>query len=376
MKTKLLRGPRPVGRATRGLRRPVVSKFWTVRTGRSGERTEWGFANGVVGGGWHDIPDLTHVSDKEQIRAIVSETYGGSKNQIANVTGQLWSLRSRIQDGDYIVLPIRATSQVAFGQVIGGYKYLAEQNDPGKRHVIQVKWLRTDVPKSLLKQDLLYQLGSALTIFWVGNNDATYRLEQVLKGRPDPGARSGLISGANKPLDVTDLANEDSASTGLSINLAEVAQDEIAKRLQEDFKGHELSELVEALLTAEGFKCRNSPPGADGGVDVLAGMGPLGMDSPKLVVQVKSQTGAVGDDVLQKLNGAIHRFKADQALLVTFGGVTAPAKSYLEGQYFNIRVWTIDDILQAIYKHYPVLDNEMKARLPLTQIWVPIDVGD
>jgi restriction system protein len=350
-----------------------MAKFWTVRTGRSGERTEWGFANGVVGGGWHEIPDLTHVNDKEQLRGIVSETYGGSKNVVGNLTGQLWSLRSRIQDGDYIVLPIRATSQVAFGQVRDGYKYLAEQEDPGKRHVIQVNWIRTDVPKSLLKQDMLYQLGSALTIFEVGNNDAAFRLERVMSGKQDPGVRSALNVVNKEPNEATETSSEDSSSTGFSINLAEVAHDEIAKRLQEDFKGHELSELVEALLTAEGFKCRNSPPGADGGVDVLAGMGPLGMDSPKLVVQVKSQTGAVGDDVLQKLNGAIHRFKADQALLVTFGGVTGPAKSYLEGQYFNIRVWTIDDILQAIYRHYPVLDNEMKARLPLKQIWVPID---
>ena len=347
-----------------------MTKFWTVRTGRSGERTEWSFANGVVGGGWHEMPDLTAVVDKEQLREIVSEVYGGSKNVVANLTGQLWTMRTRIQDGDYVVLPIRATSQVAFGQVVGGYKYLGDQEDPGKRHVIGVKWLKTDVSKSVLKQDMLYQLGSALTVFEVGNNDAAYRLEQVMAGRLDPGARSVLNPGGSTV--ATTAADETSAEADV-INLAEVAQDEIAKRLQEDFKGHELSELIEALLTAEGFKCRNSPPGADGGVDVLAGMGPLGMDSPKLVVQVKSQTSAVSDTVLQQLNGAIHRFQADQALLVTFGGVTSAAKGYLEAQYFNIRVWTMDDILRAIYKHYPSLDNEMKARLPLKQIWVPID---
>jgi restriction system protein len=348
-----------------------MTRFWAVRTGRSGERTEWGFANSVVGGGWHEMPDLTGVSDKEQLRAIVSDVYGGSKNVVANFTGQLWTLRTRIQDGDYIVLPIRSTSQIAFGQVIGGgYKYLSKEEDPTKRHAIQVKWLKTDISKSVLKQDLRYQLGSAMTIFEVGNNDAAYRLEQVLAGKQDPGARSAFTPGSAKALDV---AQDESAEGIDSVNLAEVAQDEIAKRLQENFKGHELAELVEALLIAEGFKCRNSPPGADGGVDVLAGMGSLGMDSPKLVVQVKSQTSAVSDTVLQQLNGAIHRYRADQALLVTFGGVTGPAKTYLETQYFNIRVWTIDDIIQAIYRHYPVLDNEIKARLPLKQIWVPFD---
>lgn len=348
-----------------------MATFWTVRTGRSGERTEWGFANGVVGGGWHEMPDLTGVKDREQLRAMVTEVYGGSKSVIANLTGQLWALRTKIKDGDYIVLPVRSTSQLAFGQVIGGgYKYLSKEEDPTKRHVIQVKWIKTDISKSVLKQDLRYQLGSALTVFVVGNNDAEYRLEQVLAGKQDPGARSAMNPGNSRQIG----ANQDEAANeNDAINLAEVAQDEIAKRLQEDFKGHDLSELVEALLTAEGFKCRNSPPGADGGVDVLAGMGPLGMDSPKLVVQVKSQTGAVSDTVLQQLNGAIHRFQADQGLLVTFGGVTGPAKTYLETQYFNIRVWTIDDIIQAVYRHYPVLENEIKARLPLKQIWIPID---
>lgn len=105
---------------------------------------------------------------------------------------------------------------------------------------------------------------------------------------------------------------------------------------------------------------------------ISAGTGALGMDSPKLVVQVKSQTSAVSDVVLQQLNGAIHRYQADQALLVTFGGVTGPAKAYLESQYFNIRVWTMGDILNQIYKHYEKLDGEMKAQLPLKQIWVPI----
>jgi predicted Mrr-cat superfamily restriction endonuclease len=61
-----------------------MAKFWTVRTGRSGERTEWGFANGVVGGGWHEMPDLTGVSDKEQLRAIVADVYGGSRNVVAS----------------------------------------------------------------------------------------------------------------------------------------------------------------------------------------------------------------------------------------------------------------------------------------------------
>jgi restriction system protein len=349
-----------------------LTNFWTIRAGKQGERTQWAFENGLVGGGWQDFPDLTpYKDDREKLRDLVSQVVGGSKGRIANYTGQLWMMINRIQVGDYMVLPIRSTSQIAIGQVLSGYKYVETESDQNKRHQLSVKWLKTDIPKSLIKQDLLYQLGSALTVFLIGNNDAGYRLEQLLNGKPDPGSRSLLNAGTpNDPAGFTEVATGETGSD--AIDLEEVAQDEISRRLQEDFKGHDLSVLVEALLSAEGFKCRNSPPGADGGVDVLAGMGPLGMDSPKLVVQVKSQTSSVSDVVLQQLNGAIHRYQADQGLLVTFGGVTGPARAYLESQYFNIRVWTMDDIIESIYRNYDALDDEIRAKLPLKQIWVPI----
>ncbi|MEN9751831.1 MAG: hypothetical protein RLZZ600_878 [Actinomycetota bacterium] len=350
-----------------------MTTFWTIRAGRSGERTDWALEHNLVGGGWLDIPDLTaYKDDREALRALVAEALPGSVNRVANYTGQLWSMIHRIQLGDFMVLPIRATSQVAIGEVTKGYWFDPNEPDVSKRHRLSVKWLKNDISKTLIKQDLLYQLGSALTVFEIGNADAAYRLEQLLAGKSDPGARSQFSTVKSEVETGTAESNSLQSEQAEPLNLEEVAQDEIAKRLQEDFKGHELSELVTALLEAEGFTCRNSPPGADGGVDVLAGKGPLGMDSPKVVVQVKSQNSAVSDTVLQQLNGALHRYRADQALLVTFGGVTAPAKAYLESQYFNIRVWTLDDILQNVYEHYAVLPNEIKTRLPLKQIWVPI----
>jgi restriction system protein len=348
-----------------------MAKFWTIRAGKSGERTQWAINKSLVGGGWQDFPDLSGIVDKEALRKVVEEVKGGSKNVVANYTGQLWAMTNTIRPGDFVVLSIRATSQIAIGEVVKGYHYLSNQEDPSQRHVLGVKWLKTEIPKTSIKQDLIYQMGSALTVFQIGNNDAEYRLEQVLITGRDPGARTNF-SGEK-------LSTESKESPGLpgpesqALDLEQVAQDEIAKRLEEDFKGHELSELVSALLTADGFTCYMSPPGADGGADVLAGMGPLGMGSPKLVVQVKSQTSPVSDTVIQQLDGAIRRFKADQALLVTFGGVTRPAKNKLETEYFNIRVWTMNDIIQSVYKNYNRLPNDLRARIPMKQIWVPFN---
>lgn len=352
-----------------------MSEFWMIRAGRTGERTDWALANDVVGGGWTDYPDLTkYRDDKAALRELVTTITGGSNSKIGNYTGQLWSMIHRIESGAFMVLSIKATSQIAIGQVTSGYRYVGTEPDPSKRHQLGVKWLRTDISKTLIKHDLIQQMNSALTVFLISNDDAATRLEKLLQGDSDPGSQSVLEAAKNQMSSAAEEAEQEMESEPL--NLEDLARDDIARKLIENFKGHDLSELVTAILEAEGFTCRNSPPGADGGVDVLAGRGVLGMDPPTLVVQVKSQSGAVGDPVLQQLSGAITKYGADQALLVALAGITGPAKSSIENQYFKVRVWTISDVLNKVFEHYSALPNEIRTRLPLKQIWVPASLNE
>jgi restriction system protein len=355
-----------------------MAKFWVIRTGKYGERTEWCLSNNYAGGGWHELPDLSGIHDKEVLRTVVSDGFeGATKPQIANWTGQMWALTNRIEVGDWVVLPIRSTYQVAFGRVTGGYAYLANEADPTKRHVLHVEWNKTLVPKSAFKQDLLYQLGAATTIFAVENNDAAYRLQYVLEHGIDPGYRSQFKQ--DKPLSngTTDTSQmDDSNSDDIVVDLDIAAQEAVGRLVQENFAGHGLSQLITALLEAEGFICRISPEGADGGVDILAARGILGTESPKLVVQVKSQMSPVGTEVISQLLGVMDKFKAQQALLVALGGVTPQARRDHYYEWFRLRVWELQDVLDAIYKNYASLPDEFQAKLPLKQIWIPFSEGN
>ena len=138
-----------------------------------------------------------------------------------------------------------------------------------------------------------------------------WRLEQVLQTGSDPGSR--VAQGA--------VPNEDDPEVEADsiFDIEEYARTRVQTLIQENFAGHDLTRLVAAILTCEGFICESKPPGADGGVDILAGQGALGLDSPRLVVQVKSEPSPVGDPVVQTLQGALTRFNADQALLVAWG---------------------------------------------------------
>ena len=344
---------------------------WTVRTGRHGERDTWALDNSVVGGGWHQIPDLTGVNSRETMGDLVTQIYGATEKAgaIPNYTGQLWALRDRIQVGDLMVLPLKTTSQVAFGRVKSGYEYLSDEPDPSRRHILRVDWLRPDVPRTAIKQDLLFILGSAITVFKPSRHDAAWRLEQVLATGKDPGARTA--SPISAPSDPEVEEGGEVLTTGEQ--LEEFASTRIQTLIQENFAGHDLARLVEAVLSADGFVCERKPPGADGGVDVLAGRGPLGLDSPRVVVQVKSESTPVGDPVVQTLQGAITRFNADQALLVAWGGVNRQAERFLETTKFQIRVWDATDLISVLLKVYPNLPADIRSELPLKQIWIPVE---
>ncbi|MBU6244721.1 MAG: restriction endonuclease [Actinomycetales bacterium] len=346
-----------------------MTTAWVVRTGKYGERDDWALSSGFGGGGWVGVADLTAVTSREGVAALVAQAYPNDKPRaVATNTAQLWALRSRIEPGDLLVLPLKTTSQVALGRVTGGYEY-RDDPDPSRRHVVRVDWQRTDVPRTAIKQDLLFILGAFLTVFQPTRNDAVWRLKQVLATGADPGARADQSLAAQVAAgDLDALESDLEAGTA---DLEENARTRIQTLIQEGFAGHDMARLVEAVLTVEGFVCERKGPGADGGVDILAGRGVLGLDPPRLVVQVKSESTPVGDPVVQTLQGAITRFSADQALLVAWGGVNKQADKFLETTKFTIRVWDAADLIEALLRVYPRLPEAIRSELPLKQIWVP-----
>src|SRR5690606_14991330 len=102
--------------------------------------------------------------------------------------------------------------------------------------------------------------------------------------------------------------------------LMETAAQQISDYIGRKFKGRKMEQLVEAILKAQGYETNLCPEGADGGVDILAGRGAMGFDAPRLCVQVKSGDSPLGREILDQLQGVMHKFKADHGLLVSWGG--------------------------------------------------------
>ena len=96
-------------------------------------------------------------------------------------------------------------------------------------------------------------------------------------------------------------------------------------------------------------------------------------DEPRLVVQVKSEAGAVGSPVVGQLLGAMSRYQTNQGLLVAWGGVTKAAEQLLTNEYFRLRVWSSKELLEAIFRTYDRLPEELRTELPLKRIWTLVE---
>jgi restriction system protein len=176
---------------------------------------------------------------------------------------------------------------------------------------------------------------------------------------PDPG-----IKGRSAKED-SDSVDEIEKGT----DLEESGRDQIAQLIRAKFAGHDLARLVDAILKAQGYTTYLSPPGADGGIDILAGASALGFGSPKICVQVKSQESPVGRPEVDQLMGAMDNTKADAALFVAWGGFKGNVQKELSNRFFRVRLWNQKDLLEQLFATYDKLDEDLRAEIPLKRIW-------
>ena len=341
-------------------------RAWLVRAGRHGEREQWALDNSCVVVGWDEIGDLSVAQSRDEVFGLLHDRHPeAAPKTLANHAAQLWAFASRIEIGDLVVLPLKSTPALAMGRVTGRYEYVPT-NPAGAVQTRPVEWVRTDIPRTTLGQDLLYSLGAFMTVCEIRRNGAVTRFNKVLETGRDPGAASVVGESLPAPVDID--IDEQTAS----VDIEQLSTDRMRAFISERFTGHDLARLVEAVLNAQGLFTFRAPPGADGGVDILGGSGPLGMESPRICVQVKSGDAPVDVKVVRELHGVLSSVNADQGLLVAWSGLTKPAEIEARSQFFRLRVWSADDVISAVTAVYDLLPDEMQAELPLKRIWTVV----
>lgn len=131
---------------------------------------------------------------------------------------------------------------------------------------------------------------------------------------------------------------------------------------------YEFQELVADLLRAMGYYVAwVSPPGKDGGIDILAQPDVLGTRPPRIKVQVKRQQQAVTVDGLRSFMALLG--DEDVGLFVCTGGFTKDAKAEARTQEKRrITLLDMDTLFDLWVEHYGKLSDPARRRLPLRPI--------
>lgn len=336
--------------------------LWLARAGGHGEYEKRFLDESRIYLTWEGLSyDLSKIKTRKELDTLLVKVYKDSKHAtIRNWAGQIWPFAKEMKEGDWIVLPSKLKpAAIHFAEITGPYTFDPKEEDP-YYHYRTVKWIVTDIPRSNFDQDILFSFGAFKTVCRIERNDAENRVRSMAKtGWKPTGATVKKTSEGDKP-----------ATTDLEL----LARDQIAKLIIQKFKGHGLSRLVEAILIAQGYTTYLSPEGPDKGIDILAAPGALGFGSPRICVQVKSSSAPIEAATLNQLIGCMQNVQADQGLLVSWGGFKSSIDREKPAQFFRVRLWDQDDLIDALLSNYDKLGEDLRTDIPLKRIWTVTDI--
>lgn len=331
--------------------------LWCIRAGEHGQADDLFLKHNRLALGWSQMGDLTRLpDDREAFKAKVQQAYPDAKpGAIANYAGQLYRFVHVMKPGDLVAFPCKRDRQIHLGRVDGDCLY-DPTHMPEYPNQRPVKWIKS-VPRTHFSQGALYEAGSAMSLFRI----ATYADEFIA-------AIEGKAAAA-APVPVA----QDETIAAVATNIEDSTYDFIIKTLARETKGHPFAHFVGHLLGTMGYKARISPPGSDGGIDILAHKDQLGLEPPIIKVQCKSSEGTVGDPEVSSLYGKVSG--GEFGLFVTLGSFSPKAAAFAKSKP-NLRLVDGEELVELIFAHYEQFDARYKGLLPMRRVYVPEPVDE
>lgn len=131
----------------------------------------------------------------------------------------------------------------------------------------------------------------------------------------------------------------------------------------------DMERLSASLLKAMGYCAHVMPKGPDGGRDIVASPDALGLESSRIVAEVKHRKGAMGAPAVRSFIGGLRT--GDRGLYVSTGGFTKEARYEADRANVPIRLLDLDAFVRHYVEVYDRADDDTRSILPFTRIWWP-----
>ncbi|MYM53990.1 restriction endonuclease [Rhodobacteraceae bacterium GS-10] len=311
----------------------------------------------LVAIGWSVAGDFTQNPESHAILAALHKAYPDASEQTNRVAaGQIARFISEIEIGDHVITYDSNRRVYAVGLIKGPAVFDETKVSLGGEtyaYIRFVEWLG-EVDRDALSQSARYSLGSLLTFFQI-KPFVEEEIFAALEGRKEPSRAED-----------EEVQNIETVSEGdIAERSIELISDMVA-RLGPD----EMEHFVAGLLRAMGYHTKVSAPGPDRGEDIRATPDPLGLEDPRIVVEVKHRKGAIGAPQLRSFLGGRH--PADKGLYVSTGGFSKDARYEAARASIPLQLLTLEDLVELVIEHYEKMDIEARAMVPLKQIYWPL----
>ena len=334
--------------------------LWVNRAGKGGEYETLFLEQNLIGISYGFREDVSACDSYESLKSRLAANYSREPHPPGSIAlglraGALWRFAKELTRGDWVVVPLVSRPVLCVAEVTGDYAFAGVDSPDPLPHTRAVRWVAQDIPRTTVDSELIASLNGWQALYTPQLSDAAARVRTLVNPKPTAGAAVGS-------------KEEDEEDEGIP-DLKGYGRDLIARRIIERFHGHGLARLAGALLEAQGYTVFVSPPGPDGGIDIRAARGPLGLGEHRVCAQVKSGISPAGHPELQQLLGSMANAGAPYGLFLSWNGFTQPVLKERATQFFKVRLLDQTSFIDELLTCYEKLPATIRAELSLTQIW-------
>lgn len=329
-----------------------MARMWMVRAGEGAFLIDRFKNENRVVIGW-EIGDLNKVKNLDEIKNLIKKHQPEKKvGQVNIAASQISKFRFNFKKGDYVISYDPQNRLYLVGEITSDYIYddkFYPENPLEYCDVREVKWLG-EVKRDILKTATKNTLGAISTIFEI-NPDARKEILKALKGEIEP-----------------DPTGEDEELEFLKENIISKSREFIKDKMSK-LDWEDMQELVAGILRGMGYKTIVSAKGPDRGRDILASPDGLGLNEPRIVVEVKHRKGQMGSPEIRSFTGGLR--PGDKGLYVSTGGYTKEAKYEAERSNNPVTLVDADMLVTLVIQYYDNFDPDARTLIPLTKIYWP-----
>lgn len=309
------------------------------------------FEHSIVAIGWDGLGNHAQYKTLEDLRKKMKEVYPNDRDgRLAAHAHIVWKFSHEMKTGDRVLVYNPETRLYQVGAISSDATFDDKRKEFKNLRKVQYS---QELSRDSLSAPTRNTLGAIMSLFEI-KDDPKEEIEKALAGasvEPSPSEAAEEI----------EVLGEDVLSQS-----HEFIKDRF---LRLDWE--EMQELTADLLRAMGYKTRVSPRGPDRGRDIVASPDGLGLEDPRILVEVKHrERSQMGAPEVQRFIGALKNAKG---VYVSTRGFTKEARYVADSSNAPLTLVDSDELARLIVQYYDSFDSDSRALIPLRKIYWPLD---